>query len=378
MFLTQLDLTDFRNYQRLTVDFESHKIILLGNNAQGKTTLLEAVNLLSTGKGLVANRDADMVRWGASQAVIRSKIKKELTDLSIDMLLRVNGRRAVKIDGLHQRRLADIFGKLLVVLFRSDDLELVRGGPATRRDYLDLMLMQLSGTYYQCWHDYQRVLAQRNALLRSLAEGRDSDAEVAHWDDALIRLGIQIWRWRQRLITAIAGDAAERYLVMSDHQEQLTLRYLPSMPLDGDVDTWSDRMATMLTSLRRREIARRQSLLGPHRDDLELLLNDRPARLFASQGQQRSIVLALKLAELSHLQRVAQEAPILLLDDVLAELDVKRQNALLNAIGDDIQTLVTTTHLNDFSAQWLRQAAIYHVSQGSLTRDHTNGYTETR
>ena len=168
MFLQHLELVDFRNYAGLSVDFSTPRVILLGDNAQGKTTLLEAVGLLATGKSPIASKDADMIRWGAEQAIIRSRATRELTDLSVDMLLRPNARRAVRINGQAQKRLADLFGKLLVVLFRSEDLQLVKGGPAERRSYLDTMLIQLSPMHHQHLHDFGRVVQQRNAVLKAM------------------------------------------------------------------------------------------------------------------------------------------------------------------------------------------------------------------
>lgn len=367
MFLKHLELQDFRNYDQLTVDFVSHKVILLGNNAQGKTNLLEAIGLLATGKSPTATKDADLVRWAKDQAIIRSEFDRELTDMRVDMLVRQSGRRAVRIDGMPQRRIADLFGKMLVVLFRAEDLQLVKGSPAERRDYLDTMLVQLAATHYQHLHDYQRVLTQRNSLLRAIGDGAADASQLPDWDAQLVHLAALVWKRRLALVEQLSPEVSTWHARIAENREALSMRYLPSVELGTDPAGWEDAMSRALEENRRKEIARGQTLVGPHRDDMELLINDRPARVFGSQGQQRTVVLAMKLAELDYVKKTAGEAPLLLLDDVLAELDVRRQNALLASIGEGVQTFVTSTHLNDFSAAWLEQATIYHVENGLLT-----------
>jgi DNA replication and repair protein RecF len=367
LFLKHIELTDFRNYQELSVDFTAKKVILLGNNAQGKTNLLEAINLLATGKSATAHKDAELVRFSAPQAVIRSEVQRELTDVGIDMLIRTQGRRAVRINGIAQKRLADLFGKVLVVLFRSEDLQLVKGSPAERRDYLDTMLVQVSSTYYQQLHDYNRVVTQRNSLLRAIQDGHSRPDMLESWNEQLIHLAIAVWRKRLALIEALGPSVATWHGRIAEGKEELALHYVPSVPLGPAPAEWEGNLRQALAEMQGKEIARGQTLVGPHRDDMELLINDRPARTFGSQGQQRTVVLAMKLAELDYVREVAGESPLLLLDDVLAELDVRRQNALLASIGDSVQTFVTSTHLNDFSAAWLEQAAIYQVETGRLT-----------
>lgn len=368
MFLHHLELTDYRSYAELAIDFGAHKVILLGDNAQGKTNVLEAIGLLATGKSPVASKDADLVRWGKDQGIIRARVTRELGETAVDMLVRTSGRRAVRVNGLSQKRLADVLGKVLAVLFRSEDLLLVKGGPAERRDYLDTMLVQLSGAHYQQLHDYQRVVTQRNHHLRAIGEGTGRADLLEVFDEQLITMAIAIWRRRVKLIQALQPRVAERHAAIAEGKEEIGLRYLPSVPLAEEESAWEAQIREALAEARRKEIGRGQTLVGPHRDDLELLIDNRPAKNFGSQGQQRTVVLALKLAELEHVRAVTDEAPLLLLDDVLAELDVRRQNALLASIGDDVQAFVTSTHLNDFSAAWLEQAEIYTVRQGHLVR----------
>jgi DNA replication and repair protein RecF len=368
MFLHHLELTDYRNYPLLTIDFDAHKAILLGDNAQGKTNVLEAIGLLATGKSPVASKDADLVRWGAEQAIIRARAHRELGEVAVDMLIRTSGRRAMKVNGLGQKRVADVLGKILVVLFRSEDLLLVKGGPAERRAYLDTMLVQLGASHYSQLHDYQRVLTQRNHALRALSEGAGDLILLETYDDQLVGLALAIWKRRLRLMEALTPRVRARHEGIAEGKEAIGLHYRPSVELGADEAGWEAALREAIAANRRKEIARGQSLVGPHRDDLDITIDGRPAKAFGSQGQQRTAVLALKLAELEHIREATGESPLLLLDDVLAELDVKRQNALLGSIGEGVQTFVTSTHLNDFSAAWLEQAAIFTVRTGQLVK----------
>ncbi|MEB3220858.1 MAG: DNA replication/repair protein RecF [Candidatus Sericytochromatia bacterium] len=373
MLLHHLELTDYRNYRELAVDFDARKVILLGDNAQGKSNVLEAIGLIATGKSPTAPRDADLVRWGEQQAILRARATREAGELALDMLVRASGRRAFRLNGLPQRRLADVLGRLLVVFFRSEDLNLVKGGPGERRELLDTMLMQLSGAYHTQLADYGRVLTQRNHLLRAIAEGRSPLALLEAFDEQLIALALGIWGRRHRLVVALEPRVASRHAAIAEGREVISLRYVPAVRFEGPPEGWEPQLRQALAAQQRQELARGQSLVGPHRDDLELLIDGRPAKVFGSQGQQRTVVLALKLAELEHLQEATGEAPLLLLDDVLAELDVRRQNALLASIGDGVQTFVTSTHLNDFSAAWLDTAALFTVRAGELSRSAAPG-----
>ncbi|HEY9854970.1 MAG TPA: DNA replication and repair protein RecF, partial [Stenomitos sp.] len=229
--------------------------------------------------------------------------------------------------------------------------------------YLDGILVQLSPTYYQALHQYTRVLVQRNNVLKQIADGMSAD-QLSLWDEQLAHYGVLIWQKRADLIAKLTPKAVEWHGAISMGHEQLSMRLMPSVdPQGGD---WHEAFLAVLKENRGREIARGQTLSGPHRDDMELLIDGHDSRAFASQGQQRTIVLALKLAELDIFRQDAAEPPLLLLDDVLAELDIRRQNALLAAIGPDVQTFVTSTHLSDFTAAWIDEASIFSVHKGAV------------
>ncbi|MEN9240415.1 MAG: DNA replication/repair protein RecF, partial [Thermostichales cyanobacterium SZTDM-1c_bins_54] len=361
----QLQLQDFRNYRQQEVIFSALKTILVGDNAQGKSNLLEAVELLSSLSSHRASRERELIHRDRDQAWIRATIRRWDVERQVGILLRNGGRKSLQVNGQTLNRHLDFLGQLNAVLFSSWDLEIVRGNPEYRRSWLDRVLIQLEPVYGQIREDYARTLRQRNALLKS--ESRDPEVLLV-WNQALIKTGMRVMRRRQRLIQRLQPLAQTWHHQISGGQEELTLSYqsqVPCPPTDA-TDAWIAAFQEQLQRLAKAESQRGTSLVGPHRDEVDLYLNGIPARLYGSQGQQRTLVLALKLAELHLIEEVIGEPPLLLLDDVLAELDLHRQNQLLDAIQNRIQTVVTATHLNAFAAPWLGSAQIYHVHQGSL------------
>ncbi|MEM6838238.1 MAG: DNA replication/repair protein RecF [Cyanobacteria bacterium P01_C01_bin.120] len=366
MFLKSLDLRHFRNYDTQRVAFTTPKTILLGENAQGKSNLLESVELLATLKSHRTSRDRDLIQDGFDTAHINAEISREVSYVDVAIVLRDKGRRTVIRSGEKLRRQLDFLGVLNAVQFSSLDLDLVRGGPGERRTWLDTLLMQLEPVYAYILGQYQQALKQRNALLKQDDPPADG-AQLALWDAQLAALGTRVIRRRSRGLSRLIPLAQRWHRAISGNTEELTLTYAPSVP--SAQDDSQIIQAAFLEKIQQRAIAERHqrtSLVGPHRDDIDFTINATPARQYGSQGQQRTLVLALKLAELELIETVIGEPPLLLLDDVLAELDLRRQNQLLEAIGDRFQTLITTTHLGAFDANWLKMSQIYHVKAGQL------------
>lgn len=383
MYLRSLHLQQFRNYGEQQVEFTAPKTILVGNNAQGKSNLLEAVELLSTLRSHRTSRDRDLVREGHAIAQMTAQLERDLGTTDLSIILRANGRRSVAVNHQTLRRHFDFLGTLNVVQFSSLDLSLVRGGPEQRRHWLDSLLVQLEPVYAAILQQYTQVLRQRNALLRSEATAatRAVDSpelpapiapaqplnELALWDAQLALAGTRVIRRRARVLQRLAPIANHWHRAISGSTEELTIHYLPNVPLAQDDPEIVQ--AAFLARIKERAIAeqyQQTTMVGPHRDEVELTINQTSARQYGSQGQQRTLVLALKLAELKLIEEVIGEPPLLLLDDVLAELDLHRQNQLLDAIQDRFQTLITTTHLGSFDAQWLRSSQIFSVKAGQL------------
>ncbi|MEH1818102.1 MAG: DNA replication/repair protein RecF [Nostoc sp.] len=370
MYLKTLNLRQFRNYQDQQVEFTAAKTILVGNNAQGKSNLLEAVELLATLRSHRMTRDRDLVQEGEAIAQIYATLERQTGVSDLTLTLRRNGRRSVALNGESIRRQMDFLGVLNAVQFSSLDLELVRGGPEGRRNWLDTLLIQLEPVYAHILQQYNHVLRQRNAFLKKTQDSELSTqhSELAVWDAQLATTGTRVIRRRDRAIQRLAPIASTWHASISGSTEVLQIKYVPNIPLEDNQP--EEVQQAFLAKIQQRAIAEMHqgtTLVGPHRDEIELTINQTPARQYGSQGQQRTLVLALKLAELQLIEEVVKEPPLLLLDDVLAELDLSRQNQLLDAIQDRFQTLITTTHLGSFDSQWLKSSQILFVKAGQLT-----------
>ncbi|WP_460194871.1 DNA replication/repair protein RecF [Thermosynechococcus sp. FA-CM-4201] len=367
MFLKSLHLRHFRNYSEQSVTFAAPKTIVVGDNAQGKSNLLEAVEWLATLQSHRTHRDRDLIQQGQESAQIEATLERQGVPLDLAVSLRPLSGRVLRVNGCTVKRTAEFLGQLNAVEFSCLDLELVRGTPAIRRNWLDRILVQLEPLYSQLLQTYQKALRQRNALLKQAGSQGWDEALWQAWNQQLVINGTRIIRRRQRLIERLAPLAQDWHRVLSGDRETLTLTYESHVPLgDGTSEAIVAAFNEALTARRAIELLQKTSLVGPHRDDVGFCLNGQSARQFASQGQQRTLVLALKLAELALVESVVGDTPLLLLDDVLAELDLQRQGILLEVMGDRYQTLITTTHLAPFATPWRQQAQILKVTAGTI------------
>jgi DNA replication and repair protein RecF len=385
MYLKSLHLRHFRNYRDQQVEFAAPKTILVGENAQGKSNLLEAVELLATLRSHRALRDRELVSEGEPAGQITAVLERDLGAIDLGIILRSNSRRTVSLNGEGLKRQLDFLGMMNAVQFSSLDLDLVRGSPSERRNWLDTLLTQLEPVYAYILQQYNTVLRQRNAFLKQQPaapepswrvadrspDRPDSSAadptQLAIWDAQLAAIGCRVIRRRARVLERLAPLAQHWHEAISGRQEILEVRYAPNVQLEQDDPAIVQQ--AFLDKLKSRAIAEQHqgtTLVGPHRDEVEFLINETPARQYGSQGQQRTLVLALKLAELKLIEAIVGEPPLLLLDDVLAELDLNRQNKLLDTIQDRFQTLITTTHLGSFDAQWLKSSQILTVQAGQI------------
>ncbi len=378
MYLKTLYIRQFRNYQEQQVAFCAPKTILVGNNAQGKSNLLEAVELLSTLKSHRAGRDRDLIHSGYNDSKITATLERANGSVDLGLILRSQGRRTVVLNGEGLRRHIDFLGTLNAVQFSSLDLELVRGAPERRRAWLDSLLTQIEPIYAHILQQYNQVLRQRNALLKQIKTGAVpvSDAtkvttqeeQLTLWDAQLALTGSRVTRRRARVLKRLAPLAQVWHASISGKTEILEVSYAPNVSLEQD-DPEKVQQAFLDKIQQHRFVEQHHgtTFVGPHRDEIDFTINQTPARTYGSQGQQRTLVLALKLAELKLIEEVVGEPPLLLLDDVLAELDPLRQNQLLNAIQDRFQTLITTTHLGSFGSQWIESSQILSVHAGQIS-----------
>ncbi|MFZ4666998.1 MAG: DNA replication/repair protein RecF [Prochlorotrichaceae cyanobacterium] len=377
MFLQALHLFHFRNYEDQHIRFCAPKTIVVGENAQGKSNLLESVELLSTLRSHRVSHDRDLVKTGSEMGQVQAQLERSGATIDLGLTFRVTGRRSAVVNHETLRRQFDFLGNVNTVQFSSLDLDLIRGGPAQRRQWLDNLLVQLEPYSAHLLTQYQDILRQRNALLKKLRQSSDrlrsaeQNTELAIWDAQLAAAGTRVMRRRARALARLFPLAQVWHRLISGERETLVVRYLPQVGSNCP-DRWDDATYLhdrFLDAIQDRAIAEQHqgtSLVGPHRDEVELTINGTPARQHGSQGQQRTTVLALKLAELQLIDEVIQDPPLLLLDDVLAELDLHRQCQLLEAIHDRFQTLITTTHLQIFDPLWLRSSQIISIQNGAV------------
>lgn len=376
MFLNKIHLSYFRNYIQEEVNFYSNKIIILGNNAQGKSNLLEAIELLSTLKSHRTSRDQDLVYKQRLYAQIKADISRSFTDYSLEIILPFKGKRELKVNYEKLSRNLDFLGIVNTVLFSSLDIDLVRGSPEYRRNWVDNLLVQLEPVYAYLIKQYNQVLRQRNALLKIFKKQgiinyldltKSSQLELTLWDNKLVETACRVMRRRKRVLNKLEPFARFWHNQISNKSEKLEIIYLPNVEYENDeVEKIHTIIKEQIEQKRNGEINMGTTLVGPHRDEIDFIINQATARNYGSQGQQRTLVLSLKLGELQLIEQVIGEPPLLLLDDVMAELDLQRQQQLLDSLGNRFQTLITTTHLNYFDSKLLKEAQIIEVEKGKL------------
>lgn len=378
MFLKKLKLTNYRNYAHLEEGFNHLKTIIIGQNAQGKSNILEAINILATCESERAERDSNLVLWNKECALIFAKIQAKDSELDIALQINSTGRRKLKINGVSKKApQADLLGNFFAVMFSCDDLYLIKGSPSSRRNWLDSILFQLDKKYHKSLKDYQKSITQKNALLKQAQEEGVSKSELKEqlepWNTQIINLGTNIISLRIDFIDEIEPIAKEFLINISKNTENLELIYKSTIQR-ADLHTQllkkkiKDLFQESLKESFDEELARGQSVVGPHRDDLLFLINKKEAKSFASQGQQRSLILAVKLSELKIIEKRKGEIPVLLLDDVFAELDESRQDFLLHNLPTDIQTFITTTYISSLQKELLKDAQIIEAKDGNILK----------
>jgi DNA replication and repair protein RecF len=377
MYLKSLRLRSFRNYVDRQIEFTAKKTILVGNNAQGKSNLLEAVELLASLKSHRTSRDRELVLDSATIGQIDATVERAYGTSELMVVFRKQGRRTVAVNQENLRRQLDFLGVLNAVQFSSLDLDLVRGAPDARRSWLDGLLIQLEPVYASILQQYNQVLKQRNALLKKIRAIRQEnesleisafEPQLRLWDAQLAAAGSRVARRRARVIARLAPIAESWHKRISGETERLEVNYLPNVKwLEDDPITVQQAFLSKIEDRRMAEQYQGKTMVGTHRDEIEFVINQTPARYYGSQGQQRTLVLALKLAELKLIEEVVGEPPLLLLDDVLAELDPNRQKQLLEVIGDRFQTIITTTHIDTFNHDWIKDSQILIVEAGKIS-----------
>lgn len=362
MIIRSIELRNFRNYENLDIEFDEGTNILYGDNAQGKTNILEAAYMSGTTKSHKGSRDKEMIRFEQNEAHIRTVVEKNEKQFQIDMHLRRNGSKGVAINKIPIKKASELFGILNIVFFSPEDLNIIKNGPAERRRFIDLELCQLDKLYLSDLANYNKVLNQRNRLLKDIAYRQDLLDTLPVWDTQLVEYGRRIIAKRKTFVDELNQIIQQIHSNISGGKENLILKYEPNI----DDIFFEDE----LSRAKNKDLKLCQTTVGPHRDDMLFSIDGVDIRKYGSQGQQRTSALSLKLSEIDLVRKSIHNTPVLLLDDVLSELDSNRQNYLLNSITD-IQTIITCTGLEEFVKNRFQIDRIFQVINGEVFEKKT-------
>lgn len=357
MVIKSIELADYRNYEQLDLKFDKRINILYGDNAQGKTNILEAIYLAATTKSHKGSKDREIINFQKEEAHIRTYLERDGVETRVDMHLRKSGSKGIAIDGQKIKKAAQLLGLCNVVFFSPEDLGIIKNGPADRRRFVDMELCQLDSVYLNNLNQYNRIVNQRNKLLKDMYMTKGLGDMLSVWDMQLTNYGTQIIE-RRRLFTAQLNEIIYGiHKKLSGGKEELVIRYEPDVETEG--------FENALERARERDMRMKITSVGPHRDDFAFLIDGIDVRRYGSQGQQRTAALSLKLAEIELVRRLTKDTPILLLDDVLSELDKSRQQLLLHSIGD-IQTIITCTGVEEFVKNRFQVNRVFKVTEGTV------------
>jgi DNA replication and repair protein RecF len=356
MRIKKLKLNNFRNITEGELAINDGTTVFYGGVGEGKTNLIEAIFLLSVGRSYRTSETQQVIRWGKDEAYIRGEGSGASGRLAVAIKIDKTGKK-IELNGENNRKSIDLIGGFRSVIFHSDDIAIVGGAPQVRRRYLDLAISQSSKNYAFNLRDYYRIIKQRNSALI-----KGSTMDIAAWDDQLSKVGAWITQARGSVINEIAKAANQIIKSVVGEDQKLEIKYVPA----GEDDP--ERFKNRLSKAIKNDMARGMTTIGPHRDDFKLLLSGVDARYYASSGEKKTIVLALKLAEVEFIRAVTGEKPTLLLDDVFSTLDMKRSKALLSVTGDGSQCVITLTDLNLIKNEFRSGAKLYEIKEGRIVQ----------
>ena len=360
MIVESLKLQNYRNYEYLNMNFDEKINIIYGDNAQGKTNILESMYVCATSKSHRGSKDREIIRFDNDESHIKVNVKKNDMNYRIDMHLKKNKPKGIAVNGIPIKRAVELFGILNIVFFSPEDLNIIKNGPSERRRFIDMELSQLDKIYLDCLINYNKVVNQRNSLLKEYAfSGReDIISSLDIWDMQLVKYGNDVIKSREKFVKEINDLVKSIHTKLSGDREQLEIIYEPCVK---EQDFESE-----LVRVRDRDLKFKCTNIGPHKEDMCFLINGMDVRKYGSQGQQRTAALSLKLAEIELVKQIIHDTPVLFLDDVLSELDSRRQNFLLDSIGN-IQTMITCTGLDEFINNRFSINKIFKVVNGTVS-----------
>ncbi len=357
MILKSVALSHFRNYSDMYMEFDKGTNILYGDNAQGKTNILEAVYVSGTSRSHKGSKDKELIQFGQEESHIRTVVERDGLDYQIDMHIKKNKSKGIAINKVPIKKASELFGILNIVFFSPEDLNIIKNGPSERRRFLDMELCQLDKVYLYHLTKYNKILNQRNKLLKDINFKPELKDTLSVWDMQMIDYGKKIIESRHRFIAELNGIVKNIHRNISGNKEELIIRYEPNV---------EERFLEQeLKKNQQRDLKFGITSVGPHRDDMCFIIHEVDIRKYGSQGQQRSCALSLKLSEIELVKKSTRQTPVLILDDVLSELDSNRQNFLLNSIHD-IQTVITCTGLDEFVKNRFEIDKVFKVVNGTV------------
>ncbi|OEH91992.1 DNA replication/repair protein RecF [Bacillus solimangrovi] len=370
MYIKELTLKNYRNYESCHVEFSNKVNVILGENAQGKTNLMEAIYVLAIAKSHRTSKDKELIFWDKEYAKIDGRAEKRNSSVSLQLVISNKGKKA-KVNSLEQKKLSSYIGTINIVMFAPEDLNLVKGSPQTRRRFIDMEIGQVMPVYMHHLSLYQKILHQRNHLLKQLQRRERFDKEILSvMTEQFVQQCAEISKRRFQFLKLLQKWAEPIHHGISRGLEKLEIKYKPSVDVSQEMDLSKmiEVYEEKFDKIKDKEIERGVTLAGPHRDDMAFFVNGRDVQVYGSQGQQRTTALSLKLAEIELIKQESGEYPILLLDDVLSELDDFRQSHLLNTIQGKVQTFVSTTSVDGIDHQTLKEADTFEVVNGQISK----------
>lgn len=368
MFIKSITLQHYRNYEKLELNTDNQVNIFVGNNAQGKTNLLESIFVLALTKSHRTSKDRELIKWEAEQAYLRATAERKYGTIQLELYISQQGKKA-KLNGLEQWKLSRFIGTLNVVIFAPENLKIIKGAPNIRRRFLDMEIGQVQPSYLYHLQQYQKVLVQRNNLLKQMWNNprTEANAMLEIFNEQLVTRGVKIVNKRKQYLKKLQSRAKQIHAGISNNKETLSIDYTTSFATLGEDETvLLEQFMLKLTQMKDQEVRRGITLVGPHRDDLVFYINGKEVRTYGSQGQQRTTALSLKLAEIELIHEEIGEYPILLLDDVLSELDPMRQTQLIEMFQSKVQTFITMTGVENINKINLRDVNTFHVENGKI------------
>lgn len=359
MHVKYLQLLNFRNFSDLTIELNKGTNVFVGDNAQGKTNILEAIYYCSLAKSHRTNRDKELINWNGTEAYIKLYVCKTRLDKKIEIKIFKEGKKGVNINSIKVQKLSELVGSFNVIMFSPEDLNIVKDSPSYRRKFLDIELCKLNSRYYYSLTQYKKILNERNLAIKKWNTNSDI---IDVYDKQLSEFGAIIIKDRINYIEKLNKIGKVIHSDITSKSEEIEIKYLTPIK---ELDNIEQNLYLLLCKNRKRDIETKTTSIGPHRDDFSIVINGMDARTFGSQGQQRTSVLTIKFGALAIIKELTGEYPVLLLDDVLSELDTKRQEYILNSIKD-VQTLITCTGVNEIRKYLNPENKIFEVSSGKL------------